>query len=269
MSIAYDSSAAGQTASATSLTFAHKCTGSNVVLFVGFSLSANNAPTVTYNGVSMAQVDVQPASNANTYMYYLAIGTGDATNHNVIISTGASSQVITASSYSVTGASQTSPIDAHNKVAGSSLTLSVVGTRCWIVATSGAAIGGGVTYSAGSGFTIRQQTNQGGDMNGLEDSNGIVPSGSNTVAFSTSSGSPSTVIAASIAVQPTANSLTAAVGSLTLTGFAASLVKARNLAASTGVFILTGFNAALSYTVNKWPFQPKSAAPSWTDQPKS
>lgn len=269
MAIALDTTASSQTNTANSLTFSHTCTGANLVLFVGVSV-ANNAigiSSVTYvkggNSTSMTQVDNQGATAANTFLFSMIAP--DTGAHNIVITLSSSTTIITASSASYTGANQSSQPDAHNKVAGTSLTLAVVNSGCWIVATSGASIGGGVTYSAGSGFTLRQQTNQGGDMNGLEDSNGTVSTGNNTVAFSTSSGNPSTVIAASILPEPVSQTISAPVFILAMTQLASS-VKIKATASIASVIALT--TILLGGTFARWRSQSKSSG-SWISQNKN
>ncbi len=107
---AFDATAEANTGAiaATSLTFSHTCTGSGLMLIVGVCSSA--APTnVTYAGVPMVQISPSFSnSTAFNSMWYLAAPTTGA--NNVVISTAAS-QTILGGSISVTGASQTQPVN--------------------------------------------------------------------------------------------------------------------------------------------------------------
>ncbi len=140
-------------------------------------------------------------------------------------------------------------------------------TGCWITA-----VGGGpnnTTYSGGgSGFTLRDYNTVTSIHSGHEDTNGTVSTGSNTVTFTTSGGTPLTVLAASIRIAPVVYALTAAVGTYILTGFAATLAKIISLTAAVGTFALTGIATTLAYVVNKWPWQKKSSA-TWVNKNKT
>ena len=269
ISLAYDATAQGSVAGAPSLTFAHTCTGSNRILVVGVNVSNTSITVsgVTYAGTSMTQITSQDVSTPATriYLFYLVAPSTGA--NNVVISTS-SSATITASSVSYTGAKQSAQPDASVKAAASSVSLSVVGSRCWIVSTAGAEVGGGVNFTAGSGFTLRQTVNNGGHMNGLEDSNGTVSSGANTVAFGITAGSVAAVIAASIAPAPETDTLTAAVGTFVLTGNVTVLQKLKNIIGTVATFILTGFTATITAPLDKWRPQNKSST-TWTSQNKS
>lgn len=268
MSIAFDSSAGSQVSGTSALTYSHTCAGSNRLLLVGVTIS-NDLLTVsgiTYGGVAMTQIDDQTATQAHSYLYYLIAPTAGA--NNVVISTSGN-QVIIANSVSYTGVRQVTQPDAHNKIAGVSLVLSVVNGGCWIIGAASAAIGGGVTFTAGSGFTLRSQGNQGGIMNGIEDSNGPVPTGNNTVAFSTSSGSPSTVIAASLVVLPIVNTLTATKQSYILTMINAILLsKQKIITAVSATFNRISRTATLTYVSKKWSNIQKNVS-LWINQSKS
>lgn len=141
MAQAYDATSGGESsAGATSLTFSHTCTGSNLLLLVGFSFvdtASRTISSITYNGVAMTVLyEVNPGGNRRTGMaYLLAPATGA---HNVVITaSGAVSHVINGISASYTGVKQTGFPDsnASNSSAGSgtiTTSTTTVLDNCWL-----------------------------------------------------------------------------------------------------------------------------------------
>ncbi len=182
MSIATDASAKSFTNAASSLTYSHTCTGSNLYLVVAFFIGGGQTCTgVTYNGVAMTQLETATASNSKKpYMFGLA---NPATGANNIVISASGSTLIYATSVSYSGCSGTQP-DAHSNgtvtnLASISGTVSVVAQNCWtamyVCSGTDDALGSG---SAGSGTTLRIQ----GDSNGsFYDSNGTVSTGSQSL----------------------------------------------------------------------------------------
>ena len=179
MALVYDATATG-TASATSLTYAHTCTGSNLILFVGFSTydAAEVVTTVTYNGVAMTQANKKASAAGDrwSYLYYLI---APATGANNIVISRSNSGSINSCSTSYTGAKQSSQPDSSNTnsvLSDTTLTYSttVVASNCWLVAWSDGA------NTAGAGTTTR---NTSGSASGIGDSNGTVSTGSQSLIF--------------------------------------------------------------------------------------
>jgi len=180
MVIALDTSTGGgNNGGGTSHTYAHTCTGSNLILFVavGTNSASDLISGVTYNTVAMTLVDKQAGTSTNySYLFYL---TAPATGaHNVVIS-ASSTCTIYSDSASYTGAKQSAQPDSTNKgtSTGATLALSttVVATNCWLVA-SGCDFDG---LSAGTGMTLRQTS--GADAIG--DSNAVVGTGSQSMTW--------------------------------------------------------------------------------------
>ena len=80
---------------ATTLTYAHTCNGSNVGLFVGLNwtnanfASPGTITSVTYNGNAMAElVDYSASANMYVSIWWIYIGTGDNTAHDIVITVG-------------------------------------------------------------------------------------------------------------------------------------------------------------------------------------
>lgn len=114
--IVFDATASGN-ASATSVTYSHTCTGSNLGLMVGVSSVTGPGSTyptgVTYNGVSMTEIAGTRGAQGNTattLFYLLAPATGA---HNVVVTFAASAQIVS-HSISWTGVKQSGQPDASN-----------------------------------------------------------------------------------------------------------------------------------------------------------
>jgi hypothetical protein len=184
MAIAYDNSTAGGKSTGTSQTFAHTCTGDNLVIIVGIlTVGSDTVSGVTYNGVAMTRVDAQAGGGECGYLYILANPATGA--NNVVISTSSSVDIYGfAASY--TGCAQGGQPDAHakNSATATSLTAAVnTGVdNCWLVmfARSQSA------YTVTGGTTER--VNDGTHIYGLFDSNGAkTPAGSYSLGLTFSS----------------------------------------------------------------------------------
>jgi len=106
--IAYDATSSG-TASATSLTIAHTCSGSNRVLVVCPASGDNPAGmAVTYNGAGMTNSLFNNNSNGYLWAYTLVAPSTGA--HNVVVSFTNSNRQL-AGCVSLSGAAQTSIVD--------------------------------------------------------------------------------------------------------------------------------------------------------------
>jgi hypothetical protein len=107
MAIAFDA-ASSSNGSGASLTWAHTCTGSNLVLIVGVSVDTGHTVSgITYNAVAMTQVPGGTVATANirSYLYYLV---GPATGaHDIVVSLGGGGgSNLAAGGMSFTGVSQ-------------------------------------------------------------------------------------------------------------------------------------------------------------------
>ena len=145
MSIAFDAATEDKTTTATTLTYAHTCTGSDRFLYVPFTSIAKASPsvgTVSYNGVAMTalhtSVLIFGGTNWYHHGYYLiAPSTG---SNNVSITVTPSGGTIRSSCVSYTGVDQTSPVHTSNTGNGSgspcniSLTTSV---DAWWIMSAG------------------------------------------------------------------------------------------------------------------------------------
>src|SRR3989442_1524846 len=114
MAIAFDAISAVAAATATSLTFAHTCTGSNRILFVAGNdkvAAATVVTGITYNSVAMTKINgVQiPTSRFITLWDLVAPASG---SNNVVVSASESGHLrFVAASY--TGAKQSAQPDGN------------------------------------------------------------------------------------------------------------------------------------------------------------
>ncbi len=198
MALAFDAIAGADdfSGSATSLTYAHTCTGANRLLVVTVALvgATDDVTGVTYNGVALTRIGF--VGNAGTqacasFLYYLIAPASGANNVVISVSPG---QNISGRSVSYTGAKQTGQPDSsatNNTSTGTTLALTttVVATGSWLASS----------YFNLNGRTIPVGTSdRGGSM--LADSNGTVSTGSNTQTWTTdTSGSAQVGVIASIA----------------------------------------------------------------------
>jgi hypothetical protein len=202
MAIAFDAAATGKAAAASSLTYAHTCTGSNLVLFVACALSGNPAggtiTGVTYNGVAMTSIasPIVIQSNVRTYLFYLIAPSTGA--NNIVISASQSGTIYGASS-SYSGAKQTGVPDSSSTT-GPVTTATITGTtttvadNCWTVMCGF----GNSAVGASTGSTSRGIATDG--TQGIFDSNGLItPAGSHSMTVTNGSSDNGAVIIASFA----------------------------------------------------------------------
>lgn len=184
MAIAVDAVSSSTNTSGTSQTTSHTCTGSDLILFVGAWTRGTNAPTATYNGVSMTQISsrVGPISGDGDYVslfYLIAPATG---TNNIVVSLSASNLIATIG-VSYTGAKQSSQPDASNTYGPTSATtdnvsVTTVADNAWGIMV-GRTNGTG-SIAAGTGTTLRR--NAGAGLFQMFDSGGAkTPAGTLTL----------------------------------------------------------------------------------------
>ena len=199
MALAVDTSTTGgNTTTANNLTWAHTCTGSNLILIVGVSNEGNDTTGVTYNSVALtAGPNIAPTSgNGGAKIWYL-INPATGANNIVVSRTGTTGGMSsTAASY--TGAKQSGQPDSSNTgsvTPGTQLTISttVVASNCWLVMWTDTSAAG---ETAGTGTTLRQAGSDGSDM---WDSNGTVGTGAQSLQINATSGN---LVGAIISIAP-------------------------------------------------------------------
>ena len=195
MAIARDSAGTTITATglATSITRAHTCTGSDVVLFASCetaTITTDNITDATYNGVSFLANRIGLAQftnggDANTYLYWSAEGTGSGAGENCVF-TCSTADVFRAYTASYTGVDQTSPVDASttnntDTVSGveeATTITTVTASNCWAHMVTANNFGTPVAGTNATWLTTGTSTGY-----GCFDSNGTISTGSFTMGW--------------------------------------------------------------------------------------
>lgn len=184
MAIARDANSNGR-ASATTVTVAHTCTGSNLALFTYvYSEDATDDITVTYNGVSMTNLLSDHFVADGTWHYIFGLLAPATGTNNIVVTSGASATNFkSASSESYTGVKQSGLPDSSpagtNSAAANALTITftTVANNSWVFLGAEGAV-----QTAGTGLSqIRFDTT--GASLGIYDNNtngAITPAGSYT-----------------------------------------------------------------------------------------
>lgn len=187
MAIARDATSSGA-ATATSLTVAHTCTGSNLILFaniVTIDGTTDRVTGVTYNGVAMTrQATLAIGTVARSYMYYLI---GPATGANNIVISVSASVSIQSDNVSYNGVSQSGFPDASSATTASATTYSNTLTT---VADNAVHVlyqrvdDHSITLTSGGALVLAR----GAGGEGIYESSplAITPAGSHSISFSTS-----------------------------------------------------------------------------------
>lgn len=183
--IGFDTSAKDAGSGASSRTFAHTVNTSNEILIVcAFSNQVSNPITgVTYNGVSMTAIGTfQSGTGAGGLIFYYLLNPATGTN-NVVVSQTGTNYLLGASASYVTAKQSGQPDSQAQGEPGTTttitLTTTVVAANCWLIAA--ATSSGGTGYTASG--TMRQSTS---DPFGLQDSNGTISTGSQSLTFTNS-----------------------------------------------------------------------------------
>lgn len=212
MALAFDAAAQGSSTT-NPLTFSHTTsTNANRILFVGVRwYQGDNLTSVTYAGVAMTQINKRQdnvGNDAYTYLYYL---TSPATGANNVVVTGTGNPNIRveAVSASYTG-DKGFVIDSSNMQSSTSSTMTmsttVVKSNCWLVGISS----NFRATSPGAGTTERQEI--AGDPFAIDDSNGTVSTGSQSLQWTQTDSTISaqhiaSFVDAAVAVNPQDNLL--------------------------------------------------------------
>lgn len=246
--IAFDAASNTSTSGASPMTWSHTCTGSNRALVVVISqTTGGDVSAVTYNGTAMTQVDISNFTGTKQLYTYLLLAPASGA-HTVSISFTSTNLSAVAASY--TGVKQASGPDAHNKFTGASSTsyaesLSSVADNCWHISGVGGSNPANA-ISAGASTTVRQHT-EANQTVAIADTNALItPAGSNTLNFSSPGAMSWGSNGLTLAPEPDIYTLTAAQGSYTYTGVAATLYRVLTLTAAAGSYAYTGIAATLT-----------------------
>lgn len=195
MAVAYDATSTSSVNPATSLTFAHTCSGSNRILFVTtITNTGTGVSGVTYNGVALTLLDSRADAGGNVpELWYLI---APATGSNNIVITVSGSNAIAGAAASYTGVKQSAPSVFGNNRADSatSVSKSLTSTtdNSWMICgfTNNFAA---TSWTAGTNTTIRS----GSQWTGCGDRNALTsPAGSETLAVNLGSSASLVMLAA-------------------------------------------------------------------------
>lgn len=177
---------------ATSVTWAHTCTGSNRILFACFFGNTTDTVTgVTYNNVAMTFVN--KVSNTADRWIYVYMLVNPASGANNIVASGSSS-LWRGLGVSYTGAAQSGQPDASGTNSATAVT-GLTGTITTVAANAWAILLGKTNNgdpAAGTGSTQREV----GEGNGIAifDSNAGLTAGSNSMAITSSLGNDAVIM---------------------------------------------------------------------------
>ncbi len=133
MALAIDTTSNGAGGQATSLTWKHTCTGSDLVLIVGVSVWKNGGGPytisgVTYNGDAMTLANNIGDDDKRAYIFYL-VNPDTGGSYNIVASvSGGNYGIVSGGAVSITGASQTNPIGVTGGAIGYSSKISTAVT---------------------------------------------------------------------------------------------------------------------------------------------
>jgi hypothetical protein len=194
MAIAFDAATDGGFSTGTSHTFAHTCTGSDRLLFVGIAgdhpSGSDDITGVTYNGAAMTLV-AKEANAGLDRILYLYVLIAPATGANNVVVSATNVHDIFAGAVSYTGAKQTGqPDNSTTNVSGASPTslttsLTPVADSCWTIVMAGSYAANNAP-TAGTGSTRRTYDGTFGTW-GLFDSNAAI---SPAASYSMTTGYP-------------------------------------------------------------------------------
>jgi len=205
MALAFDAASSSSTAGATSLTFPHTCTGSNLVLVVGVTLNgvATDVITgITYNGVALTKGISKgaPTGTENNWAELWHLKAPATGTHDIVIS-ASSSVAMVGLGVSYTGADQVTQPDATSSNTAEGVTslataVTTVKDNSWAIIVC--TVDGGV-LSASTNVTQRQAV--GAPRDAIGDSNGaITPAGSYTQTWTRSTSGR--MVTAQISIMP-------------------------------------------------------------------
>jgi hypothetical protein len=185
MAVERDNETASAYSAANPLTFTHVCSGSNRLLIVSVSGNGVSAVSgITYGGVAMTYVGQGKYDAANVYVFtYILINPAVGSNTvSISLSNGGGTALAIATSYK--GCKQSAQPSAatsknQSRSSSESVSLSVATAGSWAyVSTQGS----NNAVSSGVGVITRVY-DPGGEVAKIGDSNGVIPTGSQTMGL--------------------------------------------------------------------------------------
>jgi hypothetical protein len=241
MAIAFDATSAFDSASSTSHTHAHTCTGSDrflAVMIVGDTGGGNDDITgVTYNSVAMTLADKIVDAGIARYVYlYTLIAPATGANNVVVSATNSHFLGVIGASY--TGVSQTGQPEVTSKTYSEAdadgvlaHTITPTTANSWVILGAGGYAGGPLPQ-ASTGSTLRVVDTSFG-LIGLFDSNAALAASSQSLTWTYGGGSSGDMGSILIAIAPAGggggSTPSPAAGALSLAGLGTHLGFAINM----------------------------------------
>lgn len=204
-----DATSSASSASASSLTWSHTCSGSDRILIVTVGMNADTTCTCTYNGVSMTEIGnaQRSAGGVKTFLFYLI---APATGTNNIVATLGTATGVAGGAVSYTGTRQYAQPDSstatfNDATTSFAVSTTVVASDCWLVGGTRMQDGLAEPTTAG-GITLTEAPTTGaGQKTTLSDSNGTVGTGSQSITWGQSAADNISGVVASIAPKDSQN----------------------------------------------------------------
>lgn len=181
MAIAFDAASNSGVQGVASYSFSHTCTGSNLWLMVGITTSNTTVSGVTYNSVSMTQINTVSFAfgQGNTYIFGLK---NPSTGSNSVAVTLAGANTSVAGAMSFTGVDQTTTTEGSATASGSgspgTVNVTTVADNDWVVDAVGS---NDTTITVGADQT--QRVNVSASL-GMSHEGPKTPAGSVTMSWS-------------------------------------------------------------------------------------
>lgn len=203
MAIARDTSSTGESLSSTTLTFAHTCTGSNLLLLVGVMCrDGDNVTGVTYGGQALSQL-IKRTNGITCYVYgKLSPLTGA---NDIVVTRTTSTDNLVGIGVSYTDVSQSGLPDATasaniTSTTSFALNITTVANNAWAMAFFRADNANNNIIAGAGEVLVNSVGDSGTRRNAVIDTDGpISPAGTETLNASFPAGSNGAVVAVSFA----------------------------------------------------------------------
>ena len=176
MAIAFDAKSKGNAAATNTITVAHTCTGSNLILIVNAisreDVTGSTFTGITYNGVALTQLSTQTQSTAWIQDVWYLINPSTGANNIIASLSAASTDGIVISAASYTGVKQTSPFttagqDSNTSASSLSASTTTSVDNSWVVCA--VMFNGTISPTPLGSEVIRDVDASGATFGGLED----------------------------------------------------------------------------------------------------
>lgn len=247
MALAFVDAGSGYAGSGTSLTYAFNNSATTNYLVVGVIDYGSFVTSVTYAGVSMTQLHSRGIAGGGGTLRIYGLSSPASGSNNVVVTKSSANNLIASVVGSYSGASSTQPnaTGDNASTSGTSLAVTVTSTVSGAWAIMVGWNDNGATVAAGTNTTKRVENGTYGGLGLFDRNQATTPAGAETLTFTRANGQ-FTGVAIMLQEPPSGYTMTADVGTFTLTGVAANLLAALKLTADVGSYVLTGISAGLN-----------------------